>query len=501
MTVEKLLRAGLNLELLVGGADVTVSWVHSSDLLDPTPFLDSGELLLTTGSQFLGTDEPAIYQRYVERLTMVGIGALGFGTEVFRTETPAGLVQACRGHHMTLIEVPYRIPFLAVSRWVAESLSAEAHARDTWTLQAQRAIALAALTKGRIVAVLDELSRQLAAEVTLFDGRGELVSRHGARQLTPEMLTLVQREAARLLRRGMRAGSTADAAHDLTTLQTLGRREELRGVLAVTRSTRLDPADNTVTTSAAALAEFALEDAARQQARERIVNAEMVELMLAGQLHSVRRVFAATRRDLPRSPLRLLVCRRAAPGVEDLERALEVESTQAGLPVFIAPHQQWLLIVVAESWLNGAVRLCSRSGVDVGVSGSTDFPALAAALVQARSAAQRAAASGRPVVYADEDPHPVLGLISRVELTDVARARFKPVLDDPDSTELMLVLEVWLRHNGLWEPAARELGVHRHTVKARIRRLEALLEASVEDFDVKAELWMLLKAPLQQDGC
>ena len=41
----------LGLRLLAEGPDVDrpVTWVHVSELRDPTPFLSGGELLLTTG--------------------------------------------------------------------------------------------------------------------------------------------------------------------------------------------------------------------------------------------------------------------------------------------------------------------------------------------------------------------------------------------------------------------------------------------------------------------
>jgi purine catabolism regulator len=38
-----------------GALDAPVPWVHSSDLEDPAPFLEPGQVLLTTGTEF-GTD-------------------------------------------------------------------------------------------------------------------------------------------------------------------------------------------------------------------------------------------------------------------------------------------------------------------------------------------------------------------------------------------------------------------------------------------------------------
>ncbi|WP_438883381.1 PucR family transcriptional regulator ligand-binding domain-containing protein, partial [Bacillus cereus group sp. BC29] len=82
---------------------------------------------------------------YVRRLAEHGIAALGFGTEVVRDGAPAELVEACTRHGLPLFEVPYRTPFIAVARFVADRVAADAYARSTWALRASRAISLAAL--------------------------------------------------------------------------------------------------------------------------------------------------------------------------------------------------------------------------------------------------------------------------------------------------------------------------------------------------------------------
>ena len=52
LTVRELV-GDLELPLLAGdaGLDLPVRWVHMSELLDPTPWLSGGEVLLTTGMQ------------------------------------------------------------------------------------------------------------------------------------------------------------------------------------------------------------------------------------------------------------------------------------------------------------------------------------------------------------------------------------------------------------------------------------------------------------------
>ena len=76
LTLAELLR-DLDLGLLAGeaNADAPVRWVHISELLDPTPWLSGGELLLTTGMQL----ESAKRQReFVARLADHQLAGLGW---------------------------------------------------------------------------------------------------------------------------------------------------------------------------------------------------------------------------------------------------------------------------------------------------------------------------------------------------------------------------------------------------------------------------------------
>jgi len=77
LTVRDLV-GGLELALLAGeeGLDLPIRWVHMSELLDPTPWLSGGEVLLTTGMQ-LGSE--ADQREFVTRLADSRLAGLGFG--------------------------------------------------------------------------------------------------------------------------------------------------------------------------------------------------------------------------------------------------------------------------------------------------------------------------------------------------------------------------------------------------------------------------------------
>ena len=113
LTVESLVKE-LGLTLVSGeeSAQAHVRWVHSTELTDPTPWLKGGELLLTMGIQL---DGPKAQRELIDRLADHEIAGLGFGTGFTHRKLPAALVTAARKREFPLFEVPYELPFIAIT--------------------------------------------------------------------------------------------------------------------------------------------------------------------------------------------------------------------------------------------------------------------------------------------------------------------------------------------------------------------------------------------------
>jgi PucR family transcriptional regulator, purine catabolism regulatory protein len=113
LTVQSLI-GELGLTLVSGqeSAHAHVRWVHSTELADPTPWLKGGELLLTTGMQL---DGPKLQRELIEHLADHDIAGLGFGTGFAHKRLPAALVTAARKRAFPLFEVPYELPFIAIT--------------------------------------------------------------------------------------------------------------------------------------------------------------------------------------------------------------------------------------------------------------------------------------------------------------------------------------------------------------------------------------------------
>lgn len=487
--------------------DAAVVWAHSSDLADPTPFLDAGHVLLTTGTQFeaddaSGPSEAGFAEAYVRRLREAGVAALGFGTEVIRAGTPEALVDECARQGLPLFEVPYRVPFIAIARLVADLLAEDAYARQAWALAAQRAISLAALRPDGLSATLGELSHRLDAWVGLIDASGSLDREAPEGGLKQPALGEVVGEARSMLRRGQRASRTLVAGESVGdpqrfTLQTLGGGGALRAVLAIGDSAELDQAGREVVTSVIALAGLALEqnrdlDRARGHLRTGLLRG-----ILAGDTVLAERVAGEMWGPLPTAPFRVAVADVPALHVDRLAELLELRVEERGGRLFFGRDEDTVVILLEEPDAALADEIAAEFDVPVGISDAVAADAVALAHEQALRALERARETSPGVVAFDEiSRQGVLAFLARTDARAVALATLAPLTeyDAAHGTSLLETTRAWLEHGGQFDATAQALGVHRHTVRSRVALAERLLGRDLSGFHARADLWAALLA-------
>ncbi|GGF04255.1 PucR family transcriptional regulator [Mycetocola zhadangensis] len=500
-TVNGLLHnAGLGLRLLTGANSerltAPISWIHSSDLADPTPFLDAGQLVLTTGTQFAqATATRESFESYVERLAGAGLLGIGFGTEVIQAGTPDGLIAACERFSMPLFEVPYRVPFIAVIRSVADLIAEAAHARDAWALNAQRAISFAALRPDAIGSVLQELSRQLGRWVRLYDSRGHQSATFDEASALgrSELLERVDAEAQRLIARGQRSSSTISDPAGQVSLQTLGRRGALRGVLATAGAGPLDAADQTVVTSVVALAGLALEQN-RELGRARgRLRSGLFQSLLEGNVAPVRRIVEQMGGALPVEPVRFVVLRPSSGSRDALFTDLEARDAEFTGELFFAASDGRVVISASSDAAPAlAAQLSRLHGLAAGLSEPMPWVETATGVSQAVRALEKAGEAS-VLGFSDIVDGSLSGLLRETAASEVARALLRPVREHDAGTTLIESARVWLEHNGAWDPAAKQLGIHRHTLKSRVALVEKLTGRPLAGFDARTNLWLALE--------
>jgi purine catabolism regulator len=476
-----------------GALDRPVRWVHSSDLADPTPFLSEGLVLLTTGTQFEDAgDSPDAYGAYVRRLGARGVVGLGFGTEVVRDGIPPALVDACRDERMPLFEVPYRTPFIAVARANAEAIAAQAYARRSWALAAQRAIALAALRPDGLGATLAELARQLDTWVGMFDAAGELVREHPVGGLASETAAGLRAEVNAVLRRGARAGSALRLGDTPFTLQTLGRGGHLRGVVAMAAGD-LDQEGRGVVTAVIAMAGLALEQHQGLSRARGALRAGLVQSLLTGDPSLARRIVRDLWGPLPPAPVVIAVTDAAASRAEGISELLELRVDERRGSLFFGRGDDGLVIVVPAGDRGAIDEVAERFDVRIGVSDPATYDDFATALDQARVARDR---GHDPVTdFAAVAKSGVLSALSG-EARALAAAELAPLTshDASHGTQLVATVRAWLDNDCSHEATARALGVHRHTVRTRLALVERELGSDLSSFATRAELWAALHA-------
>lgn len=477
--------------------DMPLRWVHSSDLADPTPFLADDLLLLTTGTQFVaapGSREPATpVDAYVARLRARGVRGLGFGTEVVRDGIPPALVAACRDERMPLFEVPYRTPFIALARANAEAIAAQAYARRTWALSAQRAISLAALRPDGLGATVAELAKQLDAWVGLYDAAGVLTahSRPGG-DLDAALGAAIGAEAGAVLRRGARAASQFEVSGTRVTLQTLGRGGHLRGLIAIAGA-ELDLEGRSVVTAVIAMAGLALEQNVGLGRARAALRAALVQALLAGDPQLARRVSRELWGPLPAAPIVVAVASLTASRADAATDWLELRASERRGSLFHGRGPDGHVIVVPAAETETVDTFARLFDASVGASDSVDYPAFARAHEQATVAARRAA-TGAVAAFADTAEGGVFAALGTPEGRALAQARLEPLRahDAAHGTALIETVRTWLAHDARIDEAAQALGIHRHTVRARVAQAQQVLGLDLASFPARAELWAAL---------
>ncbi|MDQ0680441.1 purine catabolism regulator [Arthrobacter pascens] len=486
--------------------DEPIMWVHSSDLEDPTPFLDPGQLLLTDGTQFpqnTTTADPAAgsplppapngkgYDEYVRRLVEHEIRGLGFATQVIHGALPPGLEEACRKQGLPLLEVPDRTPFIAIIRMVADYLAKEEHARAEWSLQAQRAISRAALRPDGLTSILGELERQLHSWVALYDAAGNYVRMPRNRPVPSGIASEVNTEVRNALDLGTRSASHLEIEGQSVTLQTLGRKGGLRGALVLGAIEPLDPARTDIVNSVIGLASLALEQARTLDTARRHLRAGVFEQLLAGStdvaLKTARQVWG----QLPREPLLVTASRQENPTPNLLE-ALELLADDYRGAVFYALRGEMLVVLAGRAHQDKVLELLQRHGAPCGISAEATMEGLPGAVEEAGRALRRAAELGRPMVeFSELSESGMLGLLREAKAGPVARGLLQPLIahDEAEETELLATVREWFANNCVWDKTARRLGVHRHTLRNRIDAAGRILGLNLDGMRDRLELF------------
>ncbi|MBO0655316.1 PucR family transcriptional regulator [Streptomyces triculaminicus] len=513
--------SALKLTVLAGEdrLDTPVRWAHVSELADPVPWMDGGELLLITAMKIDAADGEAM-RRYVRRLVRAGVVGLGFAVGVNYEQVPDALIGAAADEGLPLLEVPRRTPFLAITKAVSAAIAADQYRAVTAGFEAQRELTRAALAPEGPAALLARLAAHLGGWAALYDASGAVVA--AAPDWAARRAGRLSADVERLRSRPAPASAVVGAEDDeeggdRVELQSLGSGRRTRGVLAVGTDEPLGTAERYAVHSAIALLTLTTERSRALQDAEQRLGAAVLGMLLAGEPEHARAVAGELYGGLLEGPFRILVAVAAETDphgeLSALADAAETAASRAAEPVLVVPESGRVVVLAVDG--GAAVTACTdrareaearrasggeRGGpapMSVGLSAPTTAEAAGAAFHQAEQALSVARRRGRVLVGHEEV---AAGSVLPLLADDAVRAFADGMLRalyEHDATgrgDLVASLRAWLARHGQWDAAAADLGVHRHTLRYRMRRVEEILGRSLDDPDARMELWLALKA-------
>ncbi|WP_431037172.1 PucR family transcriptional regulator [Streptomyces sp. P6-2-1] len=542
--------SALKLTALAGAdrLDTPVRWAHVSELIDPVPYMNGGELLLTTALT-LDAENPDEVRPYVRRLARAGVAGLGFGRGVNYDEVPAALVAAAEAESLPLLEVPRRTPFLAITKAVSAAIAAEQYRAVTAGFAAQRELTRQALGEGP-EGLLGALAAQLNGWAAVYDASGAVVA--AAPEWAARRAARLTSDVRRLRDRPAPASAVVAAAEDRVELHSLGAARRPRAALAVGTEGTLGTAERYSVHAAISLLTLTTERSRAFQAAEQRIGAAVLGMLLAGESGHARAAAGDLYGALLDAPFRLVIVAATspasrphatspAPGTEtdhatadgvaasepapdpfsDMVELVETAAARAAEPVLVVREGDRLVLLAVDQGAvadacatyagetdrardaGGTPATTAENGLVIGLSAPSGPVAAATAYKQAEQALSVARRRGRTLVeHEDVAAGSVLPLLADDAVRAFADGLLR-ALHDHDATgrgNLVASLRAWLAHHGQWDAAAAELGVHRHTLRYRMRRVEEILGRSLDDPDVRMELWLALKATTASGG-
>ena len=532
LTVSELLR-GHDLRLLVGetSAELPVRWVHISELLDPTPWLSGGELLLTTGLQL---DSAQRQREFVMRLADRQVAGLGFGTGFTHAHVPEAILAAAADRHLPVFEVPYEVPFIAITEAAFTKLVNEQYAVLRRALAAQERLERIVLSQQGPDALASALASLIGAAVVIFDARGEPLARHSFRRtLEEETLAALQGEVRERARRrearafvpslehGNRGLAVAVLADGAAAGASGNGRAAEAWLVALKDSGPLTDFDRLTLHQAVTIVALELLRTRVAGDTERRLAGDVLEAVVRGELAGADLSRRLSPFGLSESVAALVVAHgsngRGAPDrIETAVQAALREEAVRGLVASTGALTCALVPGMAEDELFAlSERVAHRAGQELqaplalgagravaGGEARRSFHEARCALEAMTLAGHAPSTNGSGAAAVQVATYRHLGsfqLLLSLQDDEALRLFCDSILGPIEASEghyggeLMRSLEAFIEENGQWERAARRLYCHRHTLRYRIRRVEELTGRNLGSARDRIEFWLALR--------
>lgn len=457
-----------------------VIWTHVSELEDPGPWLEGGELLVVNG--FGIPDDAAGQVEYVTRLAKHRLA--GLAVSVRAPQLSGEMISAANALNFPILKIPRQVPFIELSYLVASASEKSIRGRLSRHLRIFETLRLRNSSGANIAEIYQQLEQVSGYQLALLTPAGRPLLPELPR--VPEGLDISALEETKDLQVTSMGYVIPLVVGSRVTAYLIGEEGAERppgGLASLQHVSTIAVLD-------------AIEDQRQREVRHRLGSALLLSA-LEGELIGNEFISRLVAMDFSESAETYFLAFEHNSDSDDLEILVRDWLADREVRHLLLQLDSLFALVQCDSELLG--QLASNLGLNIGVSGraSLTYPIerLRSQAVWGLTLADKN--SRGQIIKSDEQ----LGLSRWLNqdaetMTRLADEILQPVrdYDEREGTDLLLSLTVYFRHQGKVRPAAAELYVHEHTLNYRLRKLEKITGRDLRNYRDMFELWLAIES-------
>ncbi len=535
ITVQDILEIpDLSLKLLAGAKSTSnpVRWVHIAEVPDPTKWLKGGELLLTTGYGMGGSHDKQV--SFLKRLIDHNLSGLGIGTGFSLEKVPETIIKVAEQYNFPVFEVPYHVPFIAITEAVSSKIVNEQYSLLQRSLAVHEKLTTIVLEEKGLEAILATLSALVGCSAVLFDFHGLVLCETAyRRKVHSELIADLWRQISdrRATRQNFAIG--LEGASSSVQVFPVVASHRIGAFLAVVKdSGDFSDYDRIILHHVVTVTALELVKKKAVAETEKRLAGDFFDELIASDLYEeeIARRLAFFGLDPEAEHLIMLVDiddAKRSPGaagerdetaVQDVKErlhwavdeflakreALFISASRSdSVVVLVRPGKggEAETLALAEELQASVVKMLPEISVSIGLGRPHK------SLVDLRQSYYEASyairirklkdGSGLIASFSDLGSY---GLLLGLQDTLSLQVFYDSVLgklheyDEQNSSDLVKSLACFLEANGHWGEAAERLYVHRHTLRYRMKRVEEITTRDLGSSQDRMEFWLALKA-------
>lgn len=474
----------LGLELLAGarGLGHVISWSHTSDLPNLWEWVSPGVLLMTNGLSIPA--DPGSQVQLAQLLVKAGAVGLAVGEKMHAPDFSPEFLETCDALPLPLLSVPYPLPFIAISRSIAEASLLEESRRIKQTARIYDLLRKATTPGETWSQLLGGIRAEVKADLYVVDGRCLHPWQPGDPALPEALVVRVRRAIA-----GASSGTkhflwSGDGADSVLMMEVPTHPHAL---LVVLPRDETKP-DAVVLLHVATVMGLGLSRSALSMESQYRSGGEFLLQAFEGRIGAAEAARRLEEFGIPAGAMRMVaVPDQAESGLPQVHRAL----WRHGINSICVVGEGRLHLLMSGHCPEALLLHVFDRKLPMGLSSTVGSSEIQRGLRESLWALGQAMSTGvRQVGYSARDSW--YGLAGHRDGEALVRRLLGPVIehDRINQTEFLTTLKSYMDNQRSAQKVAALLFVHRQTVIYRLRKISELNGLDLAESSSVAQLWM-----------